>query len=51
MVLGLTCSTDPQSCTDSSVATDRASHASQIDGEKPEEQATHWSSRIAGGWM
>jgi len=40
MVLGLVSCNDPTSYTSSSVATGRDSHASQIDSEKWEEQAT-----------
>jgi len=51
MVLGLVCSNDPPSYSSGSVATGRDSHASQINSEKPEKQATRQSSRIAGGWV
>jgi len=32
------------------VAPGRFSHARRLGGEKPEKEATHRSSRIAGGW-
>jgi hypothetical protein len=50
MVVGLVCFNDPPSYTGGSIASVRAPHARQICGEKPDEKAIHWSSRIAGGW-
>lgn len=46
MVLGPMSSNDSPSYTGSSVATGRTSHASQIDGEKPEEQGTFSPPRL-----
>jgi hypothetical protein len=51
MVVGLECCNGPPSFTGDSVATGRATHVRQIGGKKTEEEATHWSSRIAGGWV
>jgi hypothetical protein len=50
VVAGLVCFNDPPRYTGGSVATGRVSHARQVGGEKPEEQATHRSSRMAGVW-
>jgi hypothetical protein len=44
------CSNDQPGYTGGSVATLTASHARQVGGKKPDEQATHQPSRIAGGW-
>jgi len=49
MVVGLVCFNDPPSYTGSSIVSVRATHARQICGEKPNEEATHWSSRIDRG--
>jgi hypothetical protein len=51
MVAGLECCNGLPSSTGDSVATGRASQARQIGGEKMDEEATHWSSRNAGGWV
>jgi len=39
-----------QSYTGDSIATGGTSHARQVGGEKPDKEATHWSSSISGGW-
>jgi hypothetical protein len=44
------CFNDQPSYTGGSIATGRASHARQVGGEKPDKQATHQPSRMAGGW-
>jgi len=45
MLAGLMCFND------GSVATGRSYHTRQIGGEKPDKEATYWSSRIGGGWV
>ena len=46
--LSLGCSNDPESSADSSIATGRALHAGEDDGEMPDEEATHRPSRLSG---
>jgi len=49
MLVGLVFFNDAPSCTGGSVPRGRASHARQVFGEKPDEEATHRSCRIAEG--
>jgi hypothetical protein len=49
MLVGLVFFNDASSCTDGKVARDMASHARQVFGEKPDEEATHRSCGIAEG--
>ena len=51
MVAGLEFFNDPPSYTGDSVTTGRASHARQIGGNEADKEATHRSSRTAGGWV
>jgi len=47
---GMCVSMSRQSYTGDSTATGGTSHARQVGGEKPDKEATHWSSSISGGW-
>ena len=44
VVVGLVYVNDSPSYTGSCIATGSTSHARQVGGDKPEEEATHWSS-------